>query len=164
MIRYVIAVVLTIAILGISLPAIDDVAGDKSESELRTIATTIEDQADELQRVEEPPPRGVRGPQRVFDVSFPGDGLTSKPVAQFELIPRPDDNVTVLLFRAEGRDQRTVVIDTVIVGEDGGSVDLGQPSGHETYRLRLARDADNEPIVVFSRDVVNEPGEDWGPD
>jgi len=161
-IRYVIAVILTLAIIGISLPAVDQVAGDRSESRMRTIATTIEENAVELVRVEEPPPRGVRGPQRVVHVNFPGGGIAWKRVATFRLVPRPDRNVTVLTYRVEGRPRRSIVLDAVIVNENGNAVKLSSPSGSQSYRLRLARSEDGDPIVVFSRDLVNDPGEDWG--
>lgn len=163
MIRYVIAVVLLVAILGLSLPAIDQVAGDRSESQVRAIATTIEEQALELQRTEEPPPDGVRGPQRVFDAKFPGKGIASKPVTTFEMVPHRDDNLTVLTYRIEGRSRERIVIETVIVNEAGNPVRLSSPTGEGTYRLRLARSSDDEPVVVFSRDVTNDPGEDWNP-
>lgn len=150
MIRYVIAVVLLVAILGISLPAIDQVSSGRSEAQLRTVATTIEESAVELVRAEEPPPRGVRGPQRVVRVNFP-DGFASKRVASMKLVPRRSENLTVLSYRVEGGPQRTVVVGAVVVNENGNAVKLGGPSGQQTYRLRLARSDDGEPIVVLSR-------------
>ena len=130
---------------------------------METIATTIEDQALELRRSEETPPRNVRGPQRVFDVNFPGGGIAWKQVAMFEMVPHRDENLTVLSYRIRGHSTQSVVIDAVIVNEGGNAVRLSSPSGNQRYRLRLARSVSNEPIIVFSRDVVNAPGEDWSP-
>jgi hypothetical protein len=59
-IRTILAVVLTVALFAVSMPAVDHVAGNKSEATVENAVGTIENAAESLLAEEEVPPRGAR--------------------------------------------------------------------------------------------------------
>jgi len=118
-IRYVLAVVLTAALLGASYAAIDQVAVERSEAQIERAIADVEAAAQSLARAEEVPPPGVDGPRRV------------------------------VTYRFDGRSTRTTVVDVPIRSADseGGSIDLSGESGRLTIVLELQSRDGSQPVV-----------------
>lgn len=149
MIRYVVAVLLTVFIVGIAVPAVDYGAGLNGERQVRTALSEIDEAATSLYDSEEVPPRGVAGPHRVVTVRFPVDSMTSNPVATVR-IRRVGDNRSVVEYRVEGRAKGTYHISAPIVNENGGPVVLGG-TGEREFVLTLERDDSGRRVVVLGR-------------
>jgi len=154
-IRTVIAVALTVAILGMSLPVIENGAASRSEKQLNTIAQQFESEAVSLVEEEELPPPGVDGARRVVEADFPSGSVFSPRTEVFRIERVPDENFSVVRYRAEGGTGGEFVIPVPIENVDGDPVDLGQPTGPQQYSLVLERQEDDrdQPLVVLQRGV-----------
>lgn len=151
MIRVVVAVILTVVLLGIAIPAIDHAAGANSDGRVESIASQFEQAAVELNETEDLPPKGVRGPQRTVDVQFPRPSLTATGVLKFR-IEHERTTESVLTYRVGGRPERTRHIDAAVANANNGTLDLGRPSGAQSYIFRLERSAKTGvPIVRVHR-------------
>lgn len=153
MIRYVLAVVLTVAILGMSVSAVQYGAGATSERQVAAEVAAIDHAATSLLEEEELPPVGQPGPRRVVTVSLPEDSMTSAPTELFEL-ERTHESHTTVRYRIEDRTIRQTVIDAPIVFRDASanrSLELEGAGVETTFHLTLERDDSNEPVVVISR-------------
>lgn len=153
MIRYVLAAILTVAIFGLALSAIDYGAGINGERQVESQIAAIDESATSLVANEELPPPGQPGSQRVQTVTFPADSLTSTPVERFHL-ERADENTSVVTYRVEGRTDRVAHIDVPIVQQSGEPIEFGGSDTETTIRLVLERDPDpdsDRPIVVLER-------------
>ncbi|QSG07010.1 DUF7311 family protein [Halapricum desulfuricans] len=153
MIRYVTAVVLAAVLVAASMPAVESAATVRGESAVESNVAAIESAAETLVEQERLPPRGLMGPQRSVELTFPSDSLTNAPVRHLELDRVDGENVTVARYRVAGGSMRTVTIDAPIVDESMDSpVDLGRPTGTVTYVLLLQREpTGDEPVVVLAR-------------
>ncbi|QLH75822.1 hypothetical protein HZS55_00240 [Halosimplex rubrum] len=152
MIRVVLAVILTVVLVGIAMPAIDHAAGVNSDRRVGSIAEQFEQTAVALNETEDLPPKGVRGPQRVLEVTFPTPSLTATSVLLFQIEREGTRGHSVLTYRVGGRPNRTVHIDAPVVSADGTDLELGRVSGHRTYIFRLGRvSSTRDPIVRVHR-------------
>lgn len=152
MIRVVLAVILTVVLLGISVPAIDHAAGVNSDRQVGSIAEQFEQTAVELNESEDLPPKGVRGPQRVVEVTFPTPSLTASAVMLFQIDRKGSRAHSVLTYRVAGRSNQTYHIDAPVVNADGGELELGRVSGQQTYIFRLGRESSTgDPIIRVHR-------------
>ncbi|QLH80154.1 DUF7311 family protein [Halosimplex pelagicum] len=151
MIRVVLAVILTVVLVGIAMPAIDHAAGVNSDRRVGSVAEQFERTAVELTESEDLPPRGVRGPQRVLDVTFPTPSLTATAVLKFRIERQGSTNHSVLTYRVGGRPERTRQIDAPVVNADDGTLKLGRVTGDRSYVLRLGRGPADDPIVRVHR-------------
>ncbi|MFC7141672.1 hypothetical protein ACFQMA_17770 [Halosimplex aquaticum] len=152
MIRVVLAVILTVVLLGISLPAIDHAAGVNSDRRVESIASQFEQAAVELNESEDLPPKGVRGPQRIVEVQFPTPSLTATAVQNFTVARRDGQMHSVLIYRVGGRPERVHHIDAPVVNAKGGTLKLGRISGHQTFVFRLRRESTtDDPIIEVHR-------------
>lgn len=152
MIRYVIAILLAVALLGLSTVAIDHVSHNNSQQQMENNVESIESAAESLVTNEEVPPPGQHGAQRVITVELPEDSLTSDPVTHFEIRPA-DGNTTTIEYRIDGGATVQRTIGVPIVYEPRGSLELGSPSG-TTYELTLVLTADEngDPVVTIWED------------
>lgn len=150
MIRYVVAVILTVAIFGLAFVALDHGAAMNSERIVEDDATDLESAVVSLYQEEELAPRGEPGPRRSVTIRLPSDSLTTAPVDHVIVEP-VGDNRTVVTFTVPERPRRTIVFDvpTVINGSDSRLVLEG--SGSRELLLRLVRDADGDRIVRIYR-------------
>ncbi|WP_436928299.1 DUF7311 family protein [Halosimplex halobium] len=151
MIRVVLAAILTVVLVGVSMPVIDHAAGVNSDRRVGSVAEQFEQTAVELVETEDLPPPGVRGPQRVVDVTFPTPSLTATAVLTFRVERRGSRAHSVLTYRVGGRPERTRQIDAAVVNADGGTLRLGRISGEHSYIFRLSRDDDGDPVVRVHR-------------
>lgn len=150
MIRYVVAIILTVALVGVGLAGLDYAAGANSEQQVTGAVSNFEDSAVSLVQNEELPPRGYDGPQRYVTMNMPDRSLTKKPLTHFR-IRRVEDRHSVVTFRVGGRALQTETIDVPITNVTGGDVvELAGGTDHE-LRLTLVRGEDDRPIVEVVR-------------
>lgn len=149
MIRYVVAVVLTAALLGASYAAIDHAAVQRSEAQVERAIADIETAAESLVATEEQPPPGTDGPRRAVRVDLPTDGFTTATVETLVFDPDPGTGSTVVTYQFENRAARTTVVGVPIRNGATGTrtIDLSGESGRLTVLLELRPGADAGPVV-----------------
>lgn len=148
-IRYVLAVVLTAALLGASYAAIDQAAVQRSETQVERAIADVEAAAQSLAETEELPPPGADGPRRVVRVDLPADGFTTSPVETLTFDPVPGTGSTVVTYRFDGRATRTTVVDVPIRNAHRGveRIDLSGESGRLRIALELQSRTGSGPVV-----------------
>ncbi|MHC3437318.1 DUF7311 family protein [Natrialbaceae archaeon A-gly3] len=151
MIRTILAVVLSVAIVALSVPAIDHGASVRTERTLEADLAAIDEEAAALLESEELPPPGQPGPQRTVTVTLSGESLTTASVAYVAIggDRSTSDDVLVVAYRLEGGPERTVHVDAP-VRPDGGDPIVLRGSGEHDLRLTLEPEGD-ERIIVVSR-------------
>lgn len=149
MIRYVLAVLLTVLIVGIAMPVVDHAAGMNGEKQATQAVSKLDEAATSLYESEDLAPRGQPGPRRVVTVRFPEESVTSNPLATLQ-IRRVGENRSVVEYRVEGRAKRTYHVPAPVVNENFATVELGG-EGVRTYALTLERDTEGRPVVVLRR-------------
>ena len=87
MIRYVLAVVLTAALVGIGWAGLDHAAAVRSEQQVENQVAAIDAAAVSLLANDDPPATGQDGARRVLDLAFPHGGLTSNAVETLHIRP-----------------------------------------------------------------------------
>lgn len=150
MIRYAVAALLTLAILGAALLAIDDAASETTERELRTEIATLEAAAIDLEANEELSPAAHPNPQRVVDVSIPTRSLTRTGVSRVEIEPVNDADASIARYVLADGTRGRELLETRIVYRDPTAdrpTELGG-SGRQRLRLVLLPDENDEPVVV----------------
>lgn len=150
MIRYVLAIVLTAALLGVAFSAVDRGARMQSDRQVESELVAIETAATSLLEDEQLPPGGEDGPRRIVEVELPAGGLLADPVATFVVSRLSGTERSVASYRVEGTARQRTVLDAPIVADDGGSLDLSGRSGTVRLVLELRQDSDGLPIVAVS--------------
>jgi hypothetical protein len=148
-IRYVLAVLLTVAILGIAMPAVEDTAGKQSDQQMANQVAKIEQAAVSLVENEELPPEGETGARRSITLRFPGDSLLSRPVTDFE-IERVRSNLSVVRYTVEGRSRQRLFIDAPVASAADGTIELGG-TGEKEFVLTYERNESGAPTVFLRR-------------
>ncbi|GAB7018727.1 DUF7311 family protein [Halostagnicola bangensis] len=151
MIRYVLAVILAVALLVLSVPAIDLVAGVQTERQLEGDVSDLEDATVSLFENEEVSHDGALAPQRTVTLAFPDDSLTTVP-ADYVRIDRVHNETSIVSYSVDGRSERQQTIDAPIVSEDSTqneTVELGGSGEETTVVLRLETDAAGDPVVTL---------------
>lgn len=150
MIRYVVAVLLTIAILTLAGLAIDDGATETTERELRTEIATLEEAAIDLAATEELSPADHPNPQRIVDLSIPSRSLTREGVSHFELEPVDDTDASIARYVLDDGTRGQELVATRIVYRDPADNRTTEIGGTGTQRLRLVLlpDETGQPVVV----------------
>lgn len=157
MIRYVVAILLTIAIVSIAAPAVDQAAIASSERVLSTNAAEIDRAATSLVKSEDVPPDGYPAPRRIVTVSLPAETETSVSVSRFE-IERVTDAHTAITYRVSGGETHVVTVDAPIVHatpRENRSLELGG-SGVKSLVFTLEVDQRGDPVVVVTRDSASD--------
>ncbi|WP_222917454.1 hypothetical protein [Natrinema sp. SYSU A 869] len=151
MIRYVVAVVLTIALIALAVPAIERGASMNSQRQVETSIAAIDDAATSLTETEETPPDDHPAPRRVVDVTLPQRSLTTESVDHFEITPR-ESYSSVRYVLADGT-TREAAIGERIVWNDPAATESVELGGVGTTRLALTlrSDVNGDPVVVASR-------------
>lgn len=152
MIRYVVAVLLTLAILGLAGLAIDDAAGETTERELRSELAAVESAAVDLETTEELSPAGHPNPQRVVEFSVPTRSLTRAGVDHLEIDPVADDVSVARYVLTDGTHGRMILESRLVYREPTANrtTEIGW-AGTQRVRLVLRPDADGRPVVVATR-------------
>lgn len=149
-IRYVVAVVLMIALLAVGVVGVSQFAEDSSEAHMNSETADLIQTANILYQNEELPPPGQRGAQRHLIISLPEDSLTSDPVEYFR-IERLQRNVSTIEYRIEGSEKSQHQVDIPIVSGNDESMNLtGTDTEHELV-LTLESDADGNRVVNIRR-------------
>jgi hypothetical protein len=148
MIRYVLAVMLTIALLVLSVPAIDHAAAIHTERQAAGEITDLDSAATALLENEELAHDGAPSPQRTVTITFPDDSLTSTPIDRLR-IERVSNRSSVATVTVDGRESR-FPIDAPIVDNTemrNETVDLGGVDEDLLLVLRLERDQNGLPVI-----------------
>lgn len=153
MIRVVLAVVLTLALLATSLPAIESARIDRTERVLQDDIAGVDDAAMDLRRTDE----HVDGPgaRRVVEIELPEHGWTAAGVEQVTI----PGNGTPPSYRIAERPGRVVGTESKLVRpEDREPITLRNPGRHRL--LLTLSERDGERVVVIERFEEQErPGE-----
>lgn len=150
MIRYVLAVLLTVAILAVAIPAVDRAATVNSEEKVESSVAKIDEAATSLAEQEDPSPEGHPPPQRTVTVRLPRDTFTSESVDHLEI--ERNGSISVGTYYFEGRTEKQIVIDQPIVygtPEENKPVELGG-EGEQELVLTLEEDPSGQPVVVVN--------------
>lgn len=148
--RYVLAVILSVAIVGIAMPAVDEAAADRSQSQVQTQVVKIKTAATSLVEHEEVGLKSESGGRRIVTVEFPRDSLTSKSVQYVRFNPKHALGFTTVTYEVKGHSPERTEIDAVIVSPDNESVEMGK-ADQETIILTLKRDGSGDRVVVLER-------------
>ena len=157
MIRYVLAVLLTVAILSLAAVAIDAGGSDNTERQVQTAIADIERDAVALAEYEELSPTGHPDPQRVVEVSIPSRSLTTEGVSHVEIEPLEEGDASIARYVLDDGTANEELVDQRIVYRDPTDNRTTELGGTGTQRLRLVLlpDENGEPVVV-----VEPPGTD----
>lgn len=150
MIRYVLAALLTVALLSVTGLALDQTASDNTERELRAGITALEDAGIDLRENEELSPEDHPNPQRVVELEMPADSLTTEGVSQFEVEPVNGTDVSFVRYVLDDGTTHRAIVDERIVYRDATenrSTEI-RGSGRQTVTLVLLPDAEGDPVVV----------------
>lgn len=151
MIRTILAVLLTVAMVAVAVPAVDHAAGARGDQQAQATVADIEHAAKSLYVAEDAPPAGVTGPRRTISVSFPTDGLTVDAVSSFTIESVAKERA-VITYRVNGRQQKVVHVEAPLVGPDFGTVEYGEITGEHRFQLTLQRHPKKGyPVVVIER-------------
>ena len=153
MIRYVLAALLTVALVGVSMGVISYGAGVSSERQVSSDVIQLDRAAQSILADEDLPPNAENGPQRVVTIRFPADSPTATPLDTFE-VQRVNESLTTVTYRIDGRTTRTHVIDAPIVSADQHERERLMLSGtDEAMRLLLTleRDETGDRVVKLSQ-------------
>lgn len=148
MIRVVLAVVLTVALVGLSMPAIERGGAVAAEETVRSEMAAIDRAATSLLETDDVPPDGQPGPRRYVTVTLPSESVTSATVASVSIERR--DDASVARYRVAGRAERLVHLEAPIVCACDGALVL-EGTGERRLRLTLERTGDGDRIVVVER-------------
>jgi hypothetical protein len=151
-IRYVLAVALVAAILGMAALAVDHGATVRGETELSSAVERIDDAAVDLHRNEDLALAGNPPPQRVLDVTLPGEGYTSEAPETVSFARAPGKNITMVTYRFPGRAEHSHVIEAPLAHAGEREFRLDGYSGDVTLFLRLVADDDGRPVVSVTVD------------
>jgi len=149
MIRTVVAVLLTVAIVGASVPAIERGAAINSENAVERQVAKLSDASVSLVETEQVPPEGLRGPQRSVTVRFPDSSFWSVPITKFR-IKRQPGNFSVIRYRLEGRTEQQTTIEAPIVNNQYENTTTLRGTGERDLTLGLQRHNETS-VVVLSR-------------
>lgn len=156
MIRYALAVVLAVTLLGLGVTALDHGATLRGESQAATAIEQIDAAAVDLYQNEQVPVAGEPPPQRLVEVTLPGEGLTSDAPTHLTFDPAVDENLTRVTYRFSGRAERSHVVAAPLVSDSGGPFQV-EATGETTLRLRLVAGADGAPVVAVAVDKTESP-------
>ncbi|MCL9812901.1 DUF7311 family protein [Natranaeroarchaeum aerophilus] len=160
MIRYVLAALLTVAILGMAVIAIDATAVDNTESQLLSTASEIQAAAVDLAETEQTTPETHPNPSRVVEVTIPEASLTTVGVDHFEIEPLPEADASVVRYTLEdGTTGRELLDERIVYHEptENRTTRVGT-SGTQVLTLELRRDGSGDPVVVANPPPREAPG------
>lgn len=150
MIRAVLAVVLALALLSASLPAVDAARADRSTASVRADLSAVETAARSLVTGEDATLTDVPGARKRAVVHVPSATWSTARVAWVGAGGRPDGpgNRSRLAFRVAGAGVETVRLRGLRVRTPGGPVVFRDPGRHA---LTLSLRRDDGPVVVLRR-------------
>lgn len=151
MLRVVFAVVVSTALLGASLPAIDDAREVSARSQIRGQLEQLDRAAQTLIDRNDVPPPGIAGPRRTVTLALPERTWGSSGTSWVRI---PGVDGSRLTWRLGGGSTGRFRPSAPLTGENGGLTIRGE--GRTRLSLTLRR-IDSEPVVVVSRpDFISE--------
>lgn len=153
MIRVVLAVVLATALIGVSLPAIDDARRDHTETVVRAELTQVERAATDLLQTDDPADDGAR---RVVTVRFPTKSWTDAGVDDVTMAASQDGSGGRFTWTVEGGPERVRPVPEIpLRTADGDPLRLAESGRH---RLVLTLDGNRTAPVVTVRRFTSDEG------
>lgn len=136
-VRTLLTVVVATALLGASLPAVEEARVDRTAARLDATATRLSDAAAALVAADDPVPPGERGASRTVVVVLPAGGVADARADYLSVGGLPNDSrATTVGYRvADGSPRRLEAGVQFFVGERP----LVLPPGRHTLRLTLVR-------------------------
>jgi len=152
----VIAIVFASAMMGVTIPAIEDAAAFNSEKQVDQELATIEEAANSLLYNEDVPAPGTPAPTRQITVSFPKDSLTSTSISEVKFDRDWDAPVTHVTYYVDGRSVGQYVIDAPLVMRNSKTFSVEGNTDIE-LQLSLGRDRDGSKAIIVQRhsEIVN---------
>lgn len=136
-VRTLLTVVVATALLGASLPALDDARVDRTERRLDASATRLTDVAAGLVATDDPVPMGARGASRTVVVTLPSAGVADARAASLSVGGLPNaSHPSTVGYRVAGQPPRR--LDTGVRFVTGERPLVLSPGRH-TLRLTLVR-------------------------
>lgn len=149
-IRYVLAVTLVVAVLGLAAVAIDKGATIRGETELESTVERVDAAAVDLYENEALALAGTPPPQRRIDVTLPGEGDTSEAGASVTFVRAPERSLTEVTYRFPGRAEQSHIIKAPLERADKRQFRLDGYTGEVTLLLRLVPDDSGRPVVSLA--------------
>jgi hypothetical protein len=136
-VRTLLTVVVATALLGASLPAVEEARADRTTARLDATATRLSDAAAALVAADDPVPSGERGASRTVVVALPAGGFADARADYLSVGGLPNDSrPTTVGYRVDGAPPRRLDAGVrFFVGERP----LVLPPGRHTLRLTLVR-------------------------
>lgn len=148
MIRAVLAVLLASALLGATLPALDDARRERASVTVAEQTQTIERTARRLARTDDP--TGDAGARRVVTLSLPASDWTTAAVETLSIGPASGDAGGRIRWHVRGGSTHEAMLSVPQFRTDDGGPLVLNGTGH--HRLVLALDGrPGDPVVTIRR-------------
>lgn len=152
MIRLVVTVLVALALVAASLPAIEHAGADRSDAQVRAAIDDVDAAATDLARSEEAVP-GTAGARRVLTVDLPAEALAAAAVER--VVVEPEGRL--YRYRVEDRSGRTVRGTTPVYTLGGEPLVLREAGSHRLV-LALVEVEGSRRVVVERFDAAVERG------
>lgn len=148
-VRTLLTVLVAAALLGTSLPVVDDARADRTETRLETAAIRLADAAAALVAGDDPVPPDERGASRTVAVTLPRAGFADARAAYLSIGGVPNASApSTVGYRVAGRPPRRLATDLRFVT---GPNPLVLPPGRHVLRLTLVETATTVGVRVEHR-------------
>jgi len=146
-VRTVLAVVLATALLGVTLPALDDARRERASVTVTDQVDAIERTATRLHQTDDPTVGA--GARRIVTMSLPASDWTTAGVDRFAIRPGSGDSSGTAVWHVDGGTTHTRALDAPRIGTGDGQPLVLDTAGH--HRLVLALDDRSGTAVVTVR-------------
>lgn len=148
MIRYVLAVLLTVVVISTASAGLEHASAVRGEQQVETELEKVDAAAISLVETDDVAPTGRKGPRRVVTLEFPDDGLTSASVDT--VVFEREGNATIVHYAFEGRQTKSKLIAAPIVNAapERERIELGGRTTSLTLTLVLRRSARDHGAFV----------------
>lgn len=163
MLRVVVAVALAAALLGVSIPVIQEARLNHADARVATEIDGLVATAERLHERNDPAPPGVSGARRTVRLHLPGPSWSSARL-DFLSVPETSDRGEggTVRWRVDGGREVRRGVSTPLVGPEGGLILRG--GGSRTLVLELTRRGGEVVVLVrrpeFKSDGATIPGHD----
>ncbi|WP_380675471.1 DUF7311 family protein [Salinigranum sp. GCM10025319] len=145
-VRTLLTVLVAAALIGASLPAVDEARADRTGARLDAAATRLSDTAAALVASDDPVPLGERGASRTVVVTLPHAGVADARAAYLSIGGLPNASApSAVGYRVADRPPRQV--DAGVTFRTGADPLVLAPGRH-TLRLTLVRTATGVAVCV----------------
>lgn len=145
MIRYVLAVLLAVTVLGMTATALDHASTVRAEESVEADIETIGQAATAL--LEHETQAETAGPRRIVEIELPERSFTVAGTDQLVFEPVPDSGVTRVHYEVEGGAAKQTTLDGVIGRTGRKQLDLSHLQGDNRLKLTLEATGDGERYV-----------------